>query len=353
MATIKYLIFALLLTASSIGKAQTPVTISSGDMQLRIGGTLQSRVSYLSNPNLDPFAPEKQYGIGVRRARIRFYGTINPKVRLFLQIEGSGPTATLTDMRAEWDVTDRTMFRVGRFVGAQPQSMSLTLHHEIDALDRAAIAENWARTTIGADARTYGVEVVHRLDEFELRSFIHSGSNSRNIRGGVSDGNNHFGQNTAAIAVSGMARYLPKSHPNSEAGVHIGHNPTRASDPRRYSDASAHVYWGSRVGEQPTRVKLDLIGVHFSARHATAGVTLFAGHLIRDDVEVFARAERYDGNTQGNRIDRGPNTYLTAGAHYKLLDWANRLTFAYSLKRNDSPIVDPIHLITAQWQVYF
>jgi len=352
MSYFKILLPILLLTISSVGLAQTPVTISSGDMKLRIGGTLQSRATYLSNPNLDPFAPENQYGFGVRRARLRLYGTISPNVRLFFQMEGSGASATLTDLRGEWDINERTTFRAGRFAGAQPQSMALTLHHEIDALDRAAIAENWAHTTLGSDARSYGVEVVHRLPELELRTFLHSGSNSRNIRGGVSDVTNNFGQNPAAVAVSGMVRYLPKSHKNSEAGVHIGHNPTKSSDPRQYSDASAHVYWGTKVGLQPTRVKVDFITVQFT-NQATSGLSVFAGHLVRKDIELFARAERYDSNTDGNRMDGGPITYLTVGTQLKLIDWANRLSIAASLKQFDAPALDSVFLMTAQWQVYF
>jgi hypothetical protein len=343
----KYTFLILLLTVSSISLAQSPVTISSGDMNLRIGGTFQSRATFLSNPNLNPAFDETQYGFGVRRARIRLYGTISPKLRLFLQMEGSGATATFTDLRAEWDMTDRTMLRAGRFVGAQPASMAFTLHHEIDGLDRAAIAENWARQTLGADARSFGVEVVHRLDELELRAFAHSGSNTRNIRGGVSDGANNFGQNPAAFAVSGMIRYLPKSIANSEAGVYFGHNPTKTGDPRTYSDGSAHLYWGSKVGLQPTRVKLDMISVRFT-NQTTYGASVFVGQLIGEDVEVFGRAELYDSD-----LDIGSTSYLTLGATKKLLDWANRLTVAASLKQVDNPAVDPVFLMTAQWQVYF
>lgn len=347
MISYKHILLFHLLTVSSISMAQTPVTISSGDMKLRIGGTLQSRATFLSNPNLNPAFDETQYGFGVRRARIRLYGTISPKLRLFLQMEGSGATATFTDLRAEWDMTDRTMLRAGRFPGAQPQSMAFTLHHEIDALDRASIAENWARNTLGSDARSFGVELVHRLEELELRAFAHSGSNSRNIRGGVSDGNNNFGQNPAAFAVSGMVRYLPKSIANSEAGVYFGHNPTKTGDPRTYSDGSAHLYWGSKVGQQPTRVKLDMISVRFT-NQTTYGASVFVGHLIGEDVEVFGRAELYDSD-----LDIGSTSYLTLGATKKLLDWANRLTFAYSMKSNDRESIEPIHLFTTQWQVYF
>lgn len=339
------LFLVLMLGVSSVGLAQAPVTILNSDMKLRIGGTLQSRATFLSNPNLNPALPEQQFGFGVRRARIRLYGTISPNLRLFFQMEGSGSSATFTDLRADWDISDRTTLRAGRFPGAQPQSMAFTLHHEIDALDRTAIAEQWARQTRGASGRSYGVEVVHRLDELELRSYVHSGSNSRNIRGGLSDETNHFGQNPVAIAVSGMVRYLPKSIAHSEAGIHIGHNPTKSSDPRQYSDASAHVYWGNKIGSQSTRVKLDMITVQFT-NQSTAGISVFAGQLVREDVEVFARAERFDSDTDGI-------TYMTIGAQYKLLDWSNRLTFAASVKQVDAPSVDPVFLMTAQWQVYF
>lgn len=343
----KYALLFLLMSAS-LGMAQTPVTISSGDMKLRIGGTLQSRATFLRNPNLSPFNPENQYGFGVRRARIRLYGTISPTLRLFVQMEGSGASATLTDLRAEWDLDDRTTLRAGRFVGAQPQSMAFTLHHEIDGLDRAAIAEQWARATIGSDARSYGIEMTHRLNELELRAFAHSGSNSRNIRGGVSDGAHTFGQRPAAIAVSGMIHYLPKSIANSEAGIHIGHNPTKASDPQAYSDASAHLYWGSKIGLQPLRAKFDYITIRFP-RQTINGTSVFVGYLAREDMEVFGRVESSDYS-----IDFGsPVTYLTMGATKKLVDWSNRLTFAASFKQIDTPTSSAVFLLTAQWQVYF
>lgn len=341
----------LLLGMQSIASAQIPVSNLADGTKLRIGGTLQTRVSYMSNPNLSGL-PESQVGLGIRRARIRLFADPHPHVRLFMQMEGAGTSATFTDLRAEWDVTKSTMLRMGRFVGAQPRGMAMTLMFDVDAVDRPAVIEHWARTTYGSDARDYGVELVHRRGDVELRGFLHSGDNSQNFRVGISDASPSGGPKRGALATSAMVRVLPSSVPHSEFGAHVGYNPTKSANAmnREYVDWSAHAYWGDRIATQPTRVKFDAIGIVYAdagpVEQTTTGFSVLAAHLIRPDTELFGRVERLD--TTFNEY-----AYVTAGASYKLWNWTNKLTAAWSLRTDLNANSDPIHILTLQSQFHF
>lgn len=348
----KSILPALLLLASGVAlQAQSPVTVAPKDMKLRIGGSLQTRVSVMSNPNLVG-QPSTQVGLGVRRARVRLFADPHPNVRLFMQLEGAGTSANFTDLRAEWDVTPSTMLRFGRFVGAQPRGMALTLMFDIDAIDRPAVIEHWARSTYGADARDYGVEVVHRKGDVELRGFLHSGDNSQNFRIGISDASPSGGTKRGALATSAMLRVIPSSLPHSEFGVHAGYNPTKSANAlnRTYADWSAHAYWGDKIGTQPTRVKIDAIGIHYAAsgpvEQTTTGFSLLAAQLVRPDTELYARLERLD--TTFNEY-----AYVTAGASYKLWDWTNKLGLAWSMRTDLNSDSDPVHILTLQSQFHF
>jgi hypothetical protein len=348
----KSTLFALfLLLYGAALHAQTTVTVAPNGMNLRIGGSMQTRVSFLSNPNLTN-QPESQVGIGLRRARIRLFADLRPGVRLFMQIEGAGASATFTDLRGEWDMTPHTMLRFGRFVGAQPRGMAMTLMFDIDAIDRPATIEHWARSTYGADARDYGVEVVHRKGDVELRGFLHSGDNSQNFRVGISEASPSGGTRRGAIATSAMVRVMPSSIPHSEFGAHVGYNPTKSANAlnRVYSDWSAHAYWGDKIGTQPTRLKFDAVGIFYSdsgpVDQTTSGFSLLAAQLIRPDTELFARVERLD--TTFDEFG-----YVTAGASYKLWDWTNKLTAAWSMRTDLNSSSDPIHILTLQTQFHF
>lgn len=342
---------AILLASASVASAQSPVTVAPTDMTLRIGGTLQTRVSHLSNPNLaTPL--ETQHGFGIRRARIRLFADLRPDVRLFMQLEGSGTSTFFTDLRAEWDMTPQTRLRAGRFVGAQPRGMAFTLMYDIDAADRAAVVEHWARSTRGGDARDFGVEVVHRRGDVELRGYLHSGDNSQNFRSGIADASPSGGTKNGAIATTAMIRVIPSSLPHSEFGGHFGYNPSKTVNAlnRTFTDWSAHAYWGDKIGSQPTRLKFDAIGIQYQAQgpfdQTTTGFSLLAAQLIRPDTELFARLERLD-----TTFDEF--TFVTAGATYKLWDWNNKLTAAWSLRSDVTGNTEPVHILTLQSQFHF
>ncbi len=348
----KHILAALLLVGMhSHASAQVPISNLAEGTKLRIGGSLQTRVSYMLNPNLTGL-PESQMGAGIRRARIRLYADPHPNVRLFLQIEGSGASATFTDMRAEWDMTKKTMLRMGRFVGAQPRGMALTLMYDIDAIDRAAIMEHWARSTYGSNSRDFGVEVVHRRGDVELRGFLHNGDSAQNFRVGISEPSPSGGPNRGALATSVMVRLLPSSLPHSDFGAHVGYNPTKMPNSlnREYLEWSSHAYWGDKIGTQPTRLKFDVVGIRYlnvgAIQRNTMGVSLLAAQRIHPDAELFARVERLD--TTLNEY-----AYVTAGTTYKLWNWTNKVTAAWTMRTDLASSSDPVHILAVQTQFNF
>jgi hypothetical protein len=335
----------------SHASAQIPVSNLAEGTKLRIGGSLQTRVAYLSNPNLTGL-PESQMGVGIRRARIRLYADPHPNVRLFLQVEGSAASTTFTDMRAEWDITKKTMLRMGRFVGAQPRGMALTLMYDIDAIDRAAVMEHWARSTYGSNSRDFGVEVVHRRGDVELRGFLHNGDSAQNFRPSSSETSANGGPNRGAMATSGMIRVFPSAVPHSEFGAHVGYNPTKMPNSlnREYMEWSSHAYWGDKIGTQPTRIKFDAMGIVYlnegPVEQTTVGISLLAAHLIRPDTEIFARVERLDSTLN-------EYAYVTAGTTYKLWNWTNKVTAAWTMRTDLASNSDPVHILAVQTQFNF
>lgn len=339
-----FLILVALLAVPAILEAQSSV-VTPTDITLRLSGTLQSRATF-AHDDAD------RIGFGVRRARLRLFGELRENVRIFLQLEGSGASATFTDLRAEWDFADNTTLRVGRFVGAQPASMAITLHHEIDAIDRAPAADHWAQLTRGVDARDFGLEVLHKYGGLELRGFLHNGSNGQNLRTGIHADRPTEGLDKTHLNASVMVRYTPPGYPKSEIGVHAGTNPQRYGVVMApYVEYSAHAYWGKKPGDQPTRLKADVIGLRRNdfGDPTMTGAGLFAGRLVREELELFGRLDVIDSFIYGNRT----RTFITSGFTRKLTDWNNHLKLAWSMRTSEQPGNDPVHVVTAQWQVYF
>jgi hypothetical protein len=312
-------------------------------MRMRIGGTIQSQVSVSADT-------ETRGGFGVRRLRLRWYGDLGQNVRLFMQLEGTG-TPSFTDYRVDWLATEHTTIRAGRFAGSQPAAMAFTLHSEIDAVDRAVIGEQWALATRGGDARDYGIEVVHRIRELEIRGYVHNGSNTQNITGRIGSGKPSGNIDKRHANVSGMVRWLPASHRNREFGAHVGVNPRAYGSIPRYVEASAHAYWGVKAGSQPTRVKADAILIRRDApgNPSFTGASLFVGRLLNEDLELFGRAEWLDSDA----FNQQARTYGTVGINRKLGEWTQHLKAAYSIRLSEAASTDPAHVAVVQWQVYF
>jgi hypothetical protein len=358
-------LFAMLMPAS----AQNNVVIAGEDASLRLGLTLQPRFTYAYEAR--PGDDLTRLEMGLRRFRLRTYVTWGDNMRLFAQLEGGGPTAQVLDLRAEYKLNKNFWLRMGRFVGAQPRAMAITLHSEIDAIDRAAIADLWTRATLGADARDYGIEMLYRKPTLEYRLFLHNGYNQANYRSGLADQSITGNQDQTRLSVSTMVRYFPETIDNAEAGAFAGVNRSRNPNTvnpaypgigRDVLSAAIHGYWGTFPGKQPIRVKFDAIAMKYEAidvagggqfNQTFVGATLFAGMLVENATEVFIRSESFSRNIDesGGRTDMftiGSTYSISAAAGGPFLN--RKITVAYSFKKaENSSRID--HLVMAQLQI--
>jgi len=294
-------------------KAQHQVTIAGQDVSLRLGLTLQPRFTYAFED--ENSSSVERLGFGVRRFRLRTFAGFGDDFRLFAQLEGAGTSAQVLDLRVEYSPVSNLWIRWGRFAGAQPRSMAFTLHSEIDMVDRAAIADYWARNTIGADARDYGIELLYRPSKTEYRIFFHNGDNRNNYRSGPADDNMTENRNHKGLAISTSIRYFPSNDAHTDLGGYLGINtsknnysihPSMPGMGRSFVSASIHGYRGTFAGHFPIRVKFDALMIRYEELTQNAinlnqtftGISLFGGYLIRPDTEIMIRAERVDRNSQ-------------------------------------------------------
>jgi hypothetical protein len=347
--------------------AQGNVAIAGQDVNLRLGFTLQPRFTY-ANESVNDVVSE-QIGFGVRRFRMRTYMNVGEDFKLFTQWEGSGTGASLIDLRAEYRLNDKIWLRMGRFVGAQPRVMAITLHSEIDLIERPGIADVWARHTIGADARDYGLEMLYRNPTLEYRLFLSNGGNAFNYRNNYS-GNALVSAPGKGMALNTMVRYFPEQIKNTEFGVHAGVNHGRSTFTasslapgvgRNYTQASGYAYWGVISGQQPVRVKFDAITVQYEDimvagsdfSQTFRGASLFTGYLVRRDLELLAALETYnlnidDPNQHVDLLTMGFTYSFSAARGQNFL--GQKLTVAYSAKANNK--YDRLgHLLIAQFQI--
>jgi hypothetical protein len=372
------LLFTLLTANRAFSQSdRAPVITLGDDVSFRLGGTFQPRFTYdhfggLENADNGVEAA----AFGVRRARLRLYGNIGEDIVVFLQMEGSGASAQLMDIRIAYRLYKEWFIRAGRFVGAQPRAFALTLHSSLDAIERPAIGEVWARGTLGADGRDYGVEMYYKSRKAEIRLYAHNGANNDNFRPNTG-GNRPAGDRGFKPAWSAYASYNPAILDGLEVGLFGGFNPsansntayTPQSDGRKYSNYSAHIYWGANPGSQKVRLKADYVGIRYKSfvftsfngnaeqpfKQTISGASLFASVMPSDVLEAFTRVEYIDFGHPDDSYD----TFLTLGATYSMSAARGKafgnakLTLAWSGRYyNESPY-QPRNTITLQSQFYF
>lgn len=337
----------------------------SEDVSIRLGGTIQPRVTFASDDPMDRF------GFGLRRLRLRVNTDIGEKMGVFLQMEGAGSGAVFLDVRGDYELSDNVTLHTGRFIGAQPRAYARTSHASIDALDRPAISEKWARMTIGSDGRDYGVEAVHSTPAWELRGFLHNGYNQWNFRSGISNDSPTGGLKTDGVAFSASATHWPDSRDQLELGgyasINTSQNPLTdiGGIGRNYLSYSAHAYWGPSPGDQPIRLKTDLIGISYQdvvpfGAQNYVGASLFGSYLAAPHIELFARSEYW--HDDGGDRDSFGQMFIALGGSYSLSALQgkpfshNRLTVAYSLRSGEDDTVDfgdSAHVLMLGAQFYF
>lgn len=342
----------------------------SEDVKIRMGGTFQSRATYASD--LDASGERHaRVGFGIRRMRLRISADFGERFKVFFQMEGSGASATWLDLRGEFQMNEKLTLRAGRFVGAQPRAYARTLHSSIDAIDRPAISEMWARMTIGGDGRDYGVEALLNTPEWELRGFLHNGYNRWNYKTGISSDPATGGIETDGFAFSAAATHWPDGRDRLEIGAYASVSTAKNEFTevgrigRNYVSYSAHAYWGPVAGDQPFRVKTDVIGISYQEVEPLdienyIGASLFSGILVAPHVELFAMGEYWHGDGGGQ--DGTSQVFATVGGSYSLSALMgrpfthNRIALSYSLRSMEAETVDfeePAHVFMMQMQFYF
>ncbi|MCC5927282.1 MAG: hypothetical protein JJU41_12055 [Bacteroidetes bacterium] len=365
-------LFLILITVPVQGQSNPQhVTVGGKDVSLRLGFTAQPRLTYAYEPSAG--GDIERLGFGMRRFRFKTYVNYGEDMRFFSQWEGSGPTVALLDIRGEYRLNDKTWLRFGRFVGAHPRVMAITLHSDIDVIDRPGIAAVWARNTIGADARDYGAEILYRIPRLEYRLFFANGYNQNNFRNEANNASITGGVSDMGMAISTMVRYFPERFTNSEAGGYVGYNQSKnpltvsSRAPgvgRGFFSTSAHAYWGAIAGSQPVRAKLDVVSVRYESV-ATAnqgnyqqtflgGAATFAW-LVRPALELDVILENYNVDT-GNAASE--TRLLTMGATYSFSAargdsfMGQKITLGYTLK-DERGVDDFGHLLILQFQILF
>lgn len=339
------LIFLFLTSYPADVSAQETVTVARKDISLRIGGTIQPRFTYAEEKD---FSNEfDKTGFGIRRFRLRTYFGIGSQLSLFAQAEGATTSVQMLDLRLDYQFAPDLRVRVGRFVGAQPRGMAMTLHSEIDAVDRATIADLWARNTIGADARDYGLELVYRPEKVEYRLFVHNGDNRLNFRYGVADENILQGDSRTQMAIGSMVRYFPNDDAYTDLGIYAGYNAsggTRSSVVNSSMTLAVHAYRGTYAGHFPWRIKFDAIMTRYNVNpeliltgdQLFAGGNVFGGVLLRRDTELFAKAEYYTLDALANDPDWsiiGATGLTYSASAFRGRDFlAHKITIAYTYR---------------------
>ncbi|MDI6402038.1 hypothetical protein QLX67_08535 [Balneolaceae bacterium ANBcel3] len=345
--------------------ANRGVVLTANDVSVRLSGTLQPRVTFASDDDVE------RVGFGVRRMRVRLSANISDRMGVFLQMEGSGGNATWLDIRGEYYLNNNLTLRTGRFVGTQPRAYARTGHAVIDAIDRPAISDMWARMTIGADGRDYGVEAIWSDVNREFRAFLHNGHNQLNYRQGLSNVPSTGGVKTEGFAFSGSATWWPDQRNGLEVGayasVNTSQNPLTAIGGvgRNYYSYSANVYWGPQPGDQPFRLKADFIGISYEdvepfGQENYLGASLFGAVLAAPHIELFAMGEYWYADN--GDADSSGRMFGTVGASYSLSALQgrpfalNRIIFTYGLRTLESDSIDfddAAHVFMMQAQFYF
>ncbi|MFT4605547.1 MAG: hypothetical protein ACI9W4_002288 [Rhodothermales bacterium] len=313
---------ALLLAATTPGStnAQAPA-----ESTIRVSAGTHLRATAGRSVGQD----QDRIGFGIRRARIRFDARLQGGPSLFAQLAGGAGSVSLLDFYATYQVTPALRVRAGRMVSAQPRAFVMTSMFQIDGTDRPAVAEQWGRTTIGADGRDFGIDARLVSGPVEVVLFVHNGDGSwdrtrGNYRESVSGGNATRSVERTAIAVTGAVTFRPAFLQGLELGGFSGYNPadnpnTAVGDRgRAYITYGGHAYFGANPGSKRFRAKADLIAITYESLPGvnvqnSLGISLFGAVGLTRESELYARAESLQ---QDSRSEDDPGGYFAAGLSF-------------------------------------
>ena len=360
---LRFLIAAIGLWTASASTSAAQRLALGPDLDIVFAGAVQPRASF----GLEDAggADATRYGFGIRRARIQARVLYRDVAGVEYDVEGGSGTVQSVDLFAFANLTERVQARVGYFPVAQPRGGILTPYFVIDAVDRAAIVERWFSGTLGGDGRDLGADVTYADDRTRATLAVHNGAGTygradNNFREGISSPDVVNGPETNGLAATAAVSY--EVGRGLEVGGFAGFNgadperTARAGNGRDYLTGGAHVYWGALPGSQPVRLKVDALSLRYEddgrGEQGSAGVSAFGAVRVLGAGEVFARAERYWSDLEGDGDD-----YLTAGLSYSPSAARGgpyqraRLTAAYHYRAGD--VLGDAHLVIVQGQVAF
>ena len=296
------------------------------EFSYRIGGTIQAWTSLGQIDGSDT----SSLGWGLRRVRVRAYSNFGTKMKGFVQFELTSPK--LLDARIEYLVSDMFTIRAGRFIGAGVRAAGLTSHTVIDITERPLTAQKWGASTIGADFRDYGMDVVGSFGDLKATVTLHNGNGATNVLNRMSG----HGVQNGSFAVSGMLTFKPKTVKGLEAGAYYGMGNKEINE---YKSYNAYAYYEPG----PLRVKAEVIGwtnTFGTLDVSQMGYYLFAGYKVAENIEAVGRFENYDKNTD---VDDNEQSIITLGATYSVFStkWtAGKITAAYAIIGESGTAVD-------------
>lgn len=355
-----------ILAGSSLTLPAAAQTPSPFDLQW--GFALQPRLSYATSAN----DTTERVGFGLRRARLR--GTIlhRQKTGIQIQMDFAGGVASVVDLFLLYRLDPRWTFRLGHMPSAQPRGYIFTPFHTVDSIERIAINDRWARSTIGGTGRDTGIEAAFQDARNRLVLFVHNGDgNLSNLRGNFREGIGPLrataGVDTRGIAISGFASRTFEQLPGLEIGGYASYNASRNPNTARSSEEpgrtvtsyTAHAYWGALPFSQPVRLKAEVMGMHFGEEPGTTEQDVFGWSgmgMIR-----LAKGAEWIAGVEQLWLERGqdPNLYLQTGISLSP-SWRRdepflreRIHLIYMYGENTGLNDDAQHLIVLQFQVAF
>ena len=329
--------------------------------KINFAGMFQPRISYGIAD--DSTTTAYRFGFGIRRARLRMEARLLEKVGMRYHADFTRGLVRTVDLFAFYQLSNRVRIRMGVMASAMPRSRNLTSSRLIDGIDRAVIAEQWGRVTIGGSGRDFGVDVQYEVPDWTAILFLHNGDGSfdrsrGNYSESISSEAATGGISRSILATSFYVAHRFPSLKGVEVGAYLGQNASRnpntageSGQGRDYWSYAGHIYYGAEPGSQPVRLKLDVIGINFNGeeREEWIGVSLLGAVRLRDHMELFARYEnaKEDAQLDGTSFISGGLIFSVSklnGGNYS----DQRATLGYSML--DSSTGKQQHLIVLQWQ---
>ncbi|MEM1095917.1 MAG: porin [Bacteroidota bacterium] len=356
------LCIAFLFCPPTTAHAQSKTIEISPDISFAIGGSFQTRVSYVRSDG--PRGDIDATGFGVRRARLVYRVNIGDRWGLNFQNELTGVAPSLIDLFVTYRINDRLSLRTGRLPDAQPRAYLLSPYPLSDSFDRANIARRWGADTIGNDGRDFGLSAHYETETSRILLFLHNGDGAWTSSKTSSVISGPGTDDRPGVAVSVYGEHRPANLTNVEVGAFVGYNaekPDRTRG-RNYTSYAAHVYYGRVPGSQPLRLKLDVIGVLYEEESAAApdqhtlGANFLAAALVTPNLEAFAQLERRYFDVQNASESEA---FVTIGLNASLAPTLpgafnnQRITLAYEYMTTDLAMGDERQSVVLQLQLVF